>query len=230
MRKLLVFDIDGTLAPYGRPFAPETAAALRLLEERGAQIAIASGKSVSYIEGLCRGVGLSRAVCIGENGAALLYRRDTLTKVTGGRPAAIVAIEDALRTSFPALVFQDNFVNVTVFPQSAPEHRRLLSFIEDRKLDRVEGLQYYTHLDCVEWTPEGTSKAVAVRIIQREFGFSRADTLCAGDGENDRPMAGICDSMLVVGDGLQGIRGARRFGSTADMLSHLLKISSEEEL
>ena len=69
MYKLIVFDLDGTLAALGKGIAPQSIAALRRLEDAGARIAICSGKPTYYLCGLMRQVELRAPVIVGENGA-----------------------------------------------------------------------------------------------------------------------------------------------------------------
>ena len=71
MHKLLVFDLDGTLAPVGKPMADDTLGLLRSLEKAGYRIAVCSGKPTYYLCGLLRQAGLDAPVLIGENGAVL---------------------------------------------------------------------------------------------------------------------------------------------------------------
>ena len=46
MIKLIVFDLDGTLAQLGNGIEPQNLELLRQLEEAGARIAICSGKPI----------------------------------------------------------------------------------------------------------------------------------------------------------------------------------------
>ena len=71
MIKLLVFDLDSTLAPIGEEMEWENVRLLRELEKKGARIAVCSGKSCDYLCGFLRQLGLSNPIMIGENGASL---------------------------------------------------------------------------------------------------------------------------------------------------------------
>jgi len=64
--KLLVFDVDGTIAAPGKPVAEEVAGKLRRLEERGAELRSPREKNIAYLTGLARGVGLKAPLLIGE--------------------------------------------------------------------------------------------------------------------------------------------------------------------
>ena len=69
MHKLLVFDLDGTLAPVGKGALPETIEKLKALENAGHRIALCSGKPTYYLCGILRQWELRKPIMIGENGA-----------------------------------------------------------------------------------------------------------------------------------------------------------------
>jgi HAD superfamily hydrolase (TIGR01484 family) len=69
--KLLVFDIDGTLAPTEEPLSPAVGEKLRIYEEKGLQLVFISGRTASYLAGLARGAGIKRALAAGENGGVI---------------------------------------------------------------------------------------------------------------------------------------------------------------
>ena len=71
MIRLAVFDLDGTLAPLGKPVAPETVALLHQLENTGVRIALCSGKPTYYLCGFARQLGLADPILVGENGAVI---------------------------------------------------------------------------------------------------------------------------------------------------------------
>ena len=73
MIKLVVFDLDGTLAPVGKSILPETLKRIKEIEERGIQIAICSGKPPFYLCGVMRQAGIANPVLVGENGAVIQH-------------------------------------------------------------------------------------------------------------------------------------------------------------
>jgi HAD superfamily hydrolase (TIGR01484 family) len=73
MHKLLVFDLDGTLAEIGKGMLPEDVAEFHRLERCGYRIAICSSKPVCYLCGFMRQVGLKDPILIGENGAVFQF-------------------------------------------------------------------------------------------------------------------------------------------------------------
>ncbi len=67
--KVLIFDLDGTLAPFNGPSAPNVCSTLRELEDCGLRICVCSGKPLAYLCGWMRQLGLRNPVLLGENGA-----------------------------------------------------------------------------------------------------------------------------------------------------------------
>ena len=76
MMKLIVFDLDSTLAPVGKGILPETIQMLKEIEKSGIKIAICSGKPTFYTCGLMRQVELEDPILIGENGAVIQFGVD----------------------------------------------------------------------------------------------------------------------------------------------------------
>ena len=71
--KLIVFDVDGTIAEPNSPVDRKVSEKLQCFERRGIRIAFASGKNASYLSGLARGIGLADPIIIGENGCIIFY-------------------------------------------------------------------------------------------------------------------------------------------------------------
>ena len=119
---LILFDLDGTLAPLSRPI-PETALiAIKALQDQGHIICIASGKPLYYLTGLCRQAGLRFVWLIGENGATLQKdvarppRERLRLPISAAAVAACEQIrKDAVATFGDHIWFQPNEVAVTIF-------------------------------------------------------------------------------------------------------------------
>jgi len=74
--KLLVFDLDMTLAPLGEGIGEEELKLFRQLESEKVRIAISSGKTCDYLCGFLRQVGLKNPIMVGENGADIRFGVD----------------------------------------------------------------------------------------------------------------------------------------------------------
>ena len=81
MLKLAVFDLDGTLAPVGGPIDDQSVKLLKELEDLGIYIVISSGKTLYYLIGMFRQVGLRAPIFIGENGNVTAFGIDLPPKL-----------------------------------------------------------------------------------------------------------------------------------------------------
>ena len=71
--KLVVFDLDDTLAVTGQAVLPEDVKLLKEIEKTGIKIAVCSGKPVYYLCGFMRQLGINDAIMVGENGAVIQF-------------------------------------------------------------------------------------------------------------------------------------------------------------
>lgn len=204
--KLIVFDLDGTLAPVGGPIAECTRQQLRQLEEKNVQIALCSGKPVFYLCGVMRQVGLHRPILLGENGAAMqvgidLPPREHYTlPYSRAAKESLTAIRQALDEVLPNLWYQPNQVGLTPFFRTQEENDTIAACIEHLG-KRIVDVDIYPQGDCYDFTPTGISKAVGLQKLCAYLGVSVEETAAVGDGINDYPM--FAAAGLSVGIGLK---------------------------
>ena len=74
--KLLVFDLDDTIAETGKEVLPEYVEIMKKIENAGICIAICSGKPTYYLCGFMRQIGLREPILIGENGGVVQFGVD----------------------------------------------------------------------------------------------------------------------------------------------------------
>lgn len=191
--KLIVFDLDGTLAPVGRSISPETIRGLRQLETRGAQIALCSGKPVYYLCGVMRQVGLQHPILLGENGASMQVGIDLPPKehyilpYSDAARQSIRLIRAELEKRMPKLWYQPNQVGLTPFFSTQEENEAIGKCLEDLA-GQISDVDIYPQGDCYDVTPTGISKAVGIRTLGNYLGIRPEDMIAVGDGINDYPM------------------------------------------
>lgn len=201
--RLAVFDLDGTLAPIGKPIPAEIVEALRRLESKGVQIALCSGKPVFYLCGLLRQLGLKAPILLGENGADIQIGVDLPPDVHFQLPYSWQAKEDirflrdGLKTLLPHLWFQPNVVMLTPFSWEPEEHAVMQAFF-DAHPERTQELDIYHHVDCFDLVPKGISKSEGLRLLGEKLGISPAETVAVGDGVNDYPMFTYAGTSLGI--------------------------------
>lgn len=227
MYKLIVFDLDGTLAALGKGILPEDLALLRRLEDAGARIAICSGKPTYYLCGLMRQVGLRAPVLVGENGAVIqlgvdLPPRDYfVVPYSDAAKRSIRLLRDALERDVPGMWYQPNEVGLTPFPRDEAEFAAVQRVI-DALAPELRDVIVYRHCDSFDITPDGVTKKSGLARLGALLGITAQETAAVGDGVNDYPMfeyAGFSVGVNVRDESRVNVNVA----SANEALSFLLK-------
>ncbi len=193
-KRLVVFDLDGTLAAPGQAVSAEAIRILRSLEEDGLRIAISSGKPTFYLCGFARQLGLKEPLLVGENGAVLqvgvklpppVFRTSPIPEATR---AALVALRQILERSFPDRIwYQPNETALTPFfahPEDVLPLRELIAdFVKPEML-----LTVYEHPDCFDIVYSALSKKSGIRLLSDQTGIDPSEMIAVGDWTNDYPM------------------------------------------
>lgn len=226
MIKLMVFDLDGTLADLSTGIQPRNVARLRALEDRGVRIAICSGKPTYYLCGLMRQVELRAPVLVGENGAVIQFGVDLPPRAYHVAPYSDAArrsirlLREAFEAAVPGLWFQPNEVGLTPFPRNDAEFDTLQGCI-DALAPQLEDLIVYRHCDSYDITPSCITKRSGLARLGTLLGIAPEETAAVGDGVNDYPMfeyAGLSVGVNVQDAG----RVDRNFGTPDEALEFLM--------
>lgn len=205
MIKLIVFDLDDTLAPIGQGTTNETAKALHLLEERGIRLAISSGKPVFYLCGFCRQLGLSNPIMIGENGGIIHYGNDLPPKHVQRNELAentqkkIQKLHELLQNqTLYNFWFQPNDVGLTCFFKNKEEADFLRAFFK-KEVSEEDLLIVYEHADSFDITPQGIDKKTSLLRVMKTLDLQAAETAAVGNGVNDYPMFEAVGLSIAIG-------------------------------
>ncbi len=203
MIKLIVFDLDSTLAPLGKPISEVTASHLRGYAKNGIRIAIASGKPTYYLCGLCRQAALPDAILIGENGAAIEFGVDLPPKVSvtlsqsDAAKNTIDLIRRGLEEKLPHLWYQPNRVALTPFFTSDEDADKIALFLKENE-DSISDVIVYRQCDCYDIVPAGIDKGAGLTALCRMLSISTDDVIAVGDGINDGPMFRVAGISLGI--------------------------------
>ncbi len=205
MHKILIFDLDGTLALLGEGMYRENILKLRDIEKMGYRIALCSGKPVAYLCGFARQIGLREPILIGENGASTQYgivSPPTRYWDHPHTPAASRQISEVRRIIDERcqgkVWYQPNTVCLTPYPQS-PEVFDIIQQIIDEDSARISELVTYRHVDCFDFVPANISKQSGIAGLARAEGCTAADLVAFGDAVNDIPMFEFADISVGIG-------------------------------
>ena len=219
MHKLLVFDLDGTLANVGKSMANADVEKLIELEKAGYTIAICSGKPSYYLCGFARQLGLREPILIGENGATFQFGIELPPKRYEVYPYSESARAqlDMMRALIDRecgdnVWYQPNEVGLTPFPKDAETFEFIQKLMDDR-VALLDELLVYRHVDSFDLTPKNINKLNGLAYLTKLLGLEAKDVIAVGDGVNDIPMFEFAD--LAV-----GIIGPRKiqesYGSIVD--------------
>ena len=227
MHKIIVFDLDGTLAPVGLGTTPDNVKKLKELENIGYTIAICSGKPSYYLCGFMRQLELDSPILIGENGATIQFGTALPPQKYLVHPHSAEAkkqIKD-MKERIDSLLgdqiwYQPNQVGLTPFP-NCEEHFDVISKLIEENTEQLGELLIYRHCDSFDFSPKNISKFTGLELLSKELGVSASDFIAVGDGINDVPMFDFSDVSIVIGDKLK-YDPDLRFATIDEALDHLL--------
>lgn len=206
MIKLIIFDIDNTLAKSNKPVEDAVVNFLKKTESSGIRIALISGKPTVYISGLARQIGLINPIISGENGAYINYssslppQQEIVLFKEESRTKELEKLKLAILKEFGKKVWiQPNLVNLTIFPKTERIKQKLFQFVvtyaSDNSLNK--NFNIYRHSDSIELVPLNIDKGFALRKIRSLEKIKRNEVIAVGDAENDIPMFG--DASVSIG-------------------------------
>ena len=228
--KLLIFDLDSTLAPIGKGMGEEELQAFRAIDSLGIPIAVASGKTCDYLCGFLRQTGLREPIMIGENGAMIRFGVDLPPKqhyqvpISEEAVKSLKRIREILDENFSDLWYQPNLTQVTPFPKeekSLDEIGKCISRYEKE----LTGIVIHRQSDCYDFVPAGMDKAVGISFLLDKMGLSWDHVMAIGDGVNDYGMfekAAVALGVKVKEEN----RVEKNFTSTKEMLHYVLEYLS----
>ena len=203
MERLVVFDLDGTLAEIGEAVKAENVDKLKEIEKY-AHVAICSGKPIYYLCGLTRQLGLKKPIHIGENGAVICFGYDLppsrYERVKVDKKARNIL--DKLREDIEEKLgdgvwFQPNEVALTPFPRGEKEWEILDEIVQDYS-EALQGVNVYRQCDCYDFSPCDIDKAVGVKKVMTYLGVCKDGLFVVGDGNNDLSMLSLSENSYGI--------------------------------
>lgn len=231
MHKLLVFDLDGTLAQRAKGIGYKDIQKLKELEKSGYRIAICSGKPTYYLCGFARQLELENPILIGENGGSFQfgvalppkkYYKYPYSKRAGMQLAQLRKLIDEKCGEYSCW-YQPNEIELTPFPQDAQTFEIIQKIIDSGEIC-LDELLVYRHKDCFDMIPKNINKANGVALLAEREDINRDEIIAFGDEINDIPMLGLADISVLIGDNYNlGCETDYRFGTISEALDFILK-------
>lgn len=226
--KLIVFDLDGTLAELGKGITDENLALLKRLCGRY-KVAVCSGKPVYYLCGFMRQAGIDAPVLLGENGATVMFGVDLPPKEYYRLPCDNLSLDNIAKIKAlvekrfdGSLWCQPNDVCYTPFPENEEQFRIIDKLLESNE-DLLNGVDVYKHSDSYDFVPKGVNKATGVEYLCKLTGIEKNDVCAVGNGVNDYPMFDFAG--YSVGINLPDTKKADvNFNALKPALEHLINL------
>lgn len=225
MIKLIVFDLDNTLAEHGQGIVASNVEKLKKLEKKGINIAICSGKPVHYLSGFMRQVGLNKPFLLGENGAVLQVdvklppKELYILPYSNQAKESLRFIKEKIDAKLPDIWYQPNMVGVSPFPKCEEEFAIIAELLQEN-VKNLQDINVYRHVDCFDIIPTGVDKGAGVRLLAQKLNLIPEEIVAVGDGENDYPMfeyAGTAIGVKVKEED----KVDKNFGTIAEVLDYL---------
>lgn len=220
MHKLLVFDLDGTLALAGKAMLAKDADKLIELEQLGYTIVICSGKSSYYLCGFARQLGLREPILIGENGATIQFGIELPPKHYEEHPYSERArvqremMRQLINEQYGNKIwYQPNEVGLSPFPRDEKTFEELQQLIDEKK-EYLDELIIYRHFDCFDLVPKNINKQNGLKYLIKILNLESGDIVAVGDGVNDIPMFEFADVAIgIIGESVGNkIEAAKNLG------------------
>ena len=206
-RKMLFFDIDGTLVAEGTHYLPQSAVnAIRKARENGHLVFINTGRTRFSIDDFLEEIGFDGYVC--GCGTAIYVGEKTIFKNTLTKEYCREIIK-MLRTCNITAVFEEE--NRVFFDEELPDHKFVVwvNTVSDYKM-------FYNYIsekfDCIdrgagmyEIVPKGISKASGIQMLMDYYGILLEDCYAFGDSTNDLPMLQFVPNSVAMGNSMKEI-------------------------
>ncbi|WML43548.1 Cof-type HAD-IIB family hydrolase [Neobacillus sp. PS3-40] len=227
MKKIVFFDIDGTLLDHDKNLPVSTKEALFELKNNGVFVAIATGRAPFMFESLREELEIDSFVSF--NGQYVVFENEAIYE----NPLNQGELDQFLRTTsqnkHPLIFMNEKTMKATVnnhqFIESSmsslkfPHPEKDPTFYMNNKIFQTllfcetgEEQLYipnYPHFDFVRWhpysldiIPAGGSKAEGIKKMIDRLGFDLEDVYAFGDGLNDIEMLKAVGTGVAMGNGV----------------------------
>ncbi|KOS62441.1 Cof-type HAD-IIB family hydrolase [Lysinibacillus agricola] len=226
MKKILFFDVDGTLYNSEKILPASAKEALFEARSKGYELAIATGRAPFMIQSLLEELDINTYVTF--NGQYVVYRgevvytngieKDELAKIIAfgearnepvvflddKRMIASVGNNDMVAESLNTLKYPYPNLDSTYYMHNAVY--QTLIFMEEK--DEPLYCETFPNVQFVRWhryscdiLPKGGSKAAGIEKILEKMGLTLNDAIAFGDGINDIEMLQAVGTGVAMGNG-----------------------------
>ncbi len=226
MKKIVFFDIDGTLLDHDKNLPMSTRQAVMELKNNGVFVAIATGRAPFMFESLRKELEIDSYVSF--NGQYVVFENEPIYENPLDSSELEMFLKDTRKNSHPLVFMTETTMKATVkhhpfieeslgtlkfaHPDADPsfyKNRNIyqsLLFCEEQKEQSYH--VDYPSFNFVRWhpysvdvLPSGGSKAEGIKKLIDRLGFELKDVYAFGDGLNDIEMLKTVGTGVAMGNG-----------------------------
>jgi Cof subfamily protein (haloacid dehalogenase superfamily) len=226
MKKIVFFDIDGTLLDHDKNLPLSTKRALEELKNNGVFVAIATGRAPFMFESLRSELGIDSFVSF--NGQYVVFENQVIYQNPLDTDEIEKFLKETKKNDHPLVFLTEKTMKATVehhsyieeslgtlkfpHPESDPHFYENRNIYQSLLFCEEEKEQYYRkeypsfsfvrwHPYSVDVLPFGGSKAEGIKKMIERLNFELEDVYAFGDGLNDIEMLKAVGTGVAMGNG-----------------------------
>ncbi len=236
-KKVIFFDIDGTLLNEAKELPASTKEAVFKLKEKGHLVAIATGRAPFMYEDLRKELGID--TYISYNGQYVVSQGEIIRAQALNASSLETLTTAALENHHPVV-----YLNHDSMKANVPEHQYITDSIQSLKIKYMpehdplfyqkhdiyqallfcsegEEKPYVDHLpdfDFIRWhpvsmdvLPSSGSKAIGINKVIQKLGIEKEHCYAFGDGLNDIEMLQSIENGIAMGNAKDEVKKAANF-------------------
>ena len=225
MKKIVFFDIDGTLLDHDKTIPASTKEAIKKLKKNGIYVAIATGRAPFMFEGIREELGIESYVSY--NGQYVVFEGEVIYENPLNQMELEKLYVNAKNNEHPLIFMNEKTMKATVIhhrfielalgslnfthPDLDPSFYKTnqiyqsLLFCEDEAQYKMNHPKFHFirwHDYSVDVLPKGGSKAEGIKKMIERLGFDLSNVFAFGDGLNDLEMLKTVGTSVAMGNGV----------------------------
>ncbi|MFF2479549.1 Cof-type HAD-IIB family hydrolase [Paenibacillus sp. NPDC058071] len=251
-RKLIFFDIDGTLLDHEKQIPPSTRQAVEQLKEAGHELIIATGRGPFMSRDIMDSLGIASSISF--NGSYVVYKGEVLHSLTldpdrlhelavaavANRHPIVYMAPDGMRTSdsdnaYESTASENEMIRLPAkdgdYYKGRDIFQCLLCCTEEHEHYYKERFPEFVynrwHRYGSDIIPPGGSKARGIQAVIEKAGFRQEDVYAFGDGLNDIEMLEYVHHSVAMGNAPDVVKQAAKYVTrdvTDDGIWHGLRL------
>lgn len=227
MKKIVFFDIDGTLLDHEKKLPSSTKKAIEQLKENDIFVAIATGRAPFMFTSLMKELDIDSYVSF--NGQFVVFENEVIYKNPLNQRELERLSQDSLKNDHPLIYMNEKtmksttkhhpFIEISMNSLLIPHPDEDSTFYFDREIyqtllfceehEEQSYIQHFSEFDFIRWhpfsmdiLPAGGSKAEGIKKMIERLGFDLKDVYAFGDGLNDLEMLKAVGTGVAMGNGV----------------------------